>query len=62
MTKYLRVDIDRGLAGCDVTEFYEIVGDETDEQLKVFAKEVFTNHCTYGYSVVDESDVPANER
>jgi len=62
MSKYLRVDIDRGIAGQDATEYREIDGDETDDELNDTAAEMFANHCSYGYSVVDESDVPEDEQ
>ena len=57
MTKYLRVDIDRGLAGQDMTEYIELPGHETEEEKEELARDVFQDHCSYGWSVVDESEV-----
>ncbi len=62
MARYLRVDIDRGLAGQDVTEYIELDGDETEDDRNQMAADAFANHCSYGHSVVDESDVPTGER
>lgn len=62
MTKYLRVDIERGLAGQDVTEYHQLEGDETNKDLEEIAADVLANYCSYGHSIVDESDVPANQR
>jgi hypothetical protein len=62
MPKYLQVDIERNLAGCDVTEYIVLDGGETDADLSEIAAGVFANYCTYGYVVVDESEVPDDER
>ncbi len=62
MKKYLRVDIERGIAGEDVTVFHPLDGDETEADRKQTAADIFQDKCNYGFSVVDESDVPEDQR
>lgn len=61
MAKYLRVDIDT-FAGDDVTAYHQLDGDETADDLGELAADMLRDYCTYGYSVVDESDVPSQDR
>lgn len=60
--KYLRIDIEHGLAGQDITTFIALDGDEDDDDHNQMASDTFFNECNYGYSVVDESDVPEDQR
>lgn len=62
MKQYLRVDIERGLAGQDITTFIVLDGDEDDDEHNSMASDAFFNECNYGYLVVDESQVPESER
>lgn len=58
--KYLRVDVEMPHDSQSV--FEELAGDETDEQLDRIAADCLATLVTYGYSVVDESEVPEDER
>lgn len=58
--KYLRVDVEMPHDSQSV--FEELGGDETDEQLDSIAADCLATLVTYGYSVVDESEVPEDER
>lgn len=60
--KYLRVDIDRGIAGQDVTEFIPLDGNESEKDFEELAADAFHNECNYGFSVVDTSEVPEDQR
>lgn len=46
----------------EITEYQELGLDETEASIEQIAADIFHNSCNYGYSVVDESDVPEGER
>lgn len=48
----------------EITEYQELdVGGVDDEKsVESIARDMFHNNCNYGHSVVDESEVPKEER
>ncbi len=61
MKKYLRVSIDNG-SGQSVVVYEELDGDESESDREESAADIFSMYCSYGHEVVDESDVPEDER
>ena len=61
MKKYLKIVIEAGPPEA-VTEFEPLRGDESVEAMEQQAADVFSNYCSYGFVVVDESEVPEDER
>lgn len=58
--KYLRVDTETPYD--TITEYQEITGEETQAVLDGYAEDMFNNNCNYGSQVVDEADVPEEDR
>jgi len=59
--KYLRISIEQGPSE-GVIVYEPLDGNETEEELEQQAADYFHNYCSYGFSVVDESEVPKDER
>lgn len=62
MVRYLRVDIETRYDSTSVFTALDPLTEYTDKDLERVAEDLFYNECNYGYSVVDESDVPEGER
>lgn len=62
MSRYLRIDIEGPYVGTDRTSYVELTGDETEAVLDEIAYDAYLEYASYGYSVVDEGDVPEGER
>ena len=60
MKKYLKVITET--PHDTITSYAELSGEETESQIADSAEDLFHNVCNYGYSVVDESEVPEDER
>lgn len=45
-----------------IYSYSELDGTEKDKQLANIAQDLFHNECSYGYEVVDEADVPEDDR
>ena len=62
--KYLRVDIEGPTIGSDQTEYVALDDDKTysEKDLEDLGQDAVNQVCTWGGSVVDESEVPENER
>lgn len=60
--RYLRVDIEIPYDSTAVFTPLDPLTEYTDKDLEQLAEDLFHNECNYGYSVVDESDVPEGER
>jgi hypothetical protein len=58
--KYLRVITETPYQ--EITSYQELTGEESETELADYADGMFHNECNYGYSVVDESEVPEDER
>lgn len=42
-------------------EEFEVDDDATDDEINEVARDVFGNHCSYGWSEVDQQAKPAGE-
>jgi hypothetical protein len=64
MTKYLRVDIEGCVQGCSKDPVYTPLDDVeyTDEELCDIGQDAANEEHSWGYKVVDESEVPEGER
>lgn len=62
MTKYVRVVTSTPYD--EITDYAELSPEEADDDKSVerAAADLFYNNCNYGYSVVDESEVPEEHR
>ena len=62
MARYLRVDIETIHDSYPVFDRLDDLTEYTENELEEVAEVLFGNECNYGYSVVDESEVPAEDR
>ncbi|WP_327292483.1 hypothetical protein [Streptomyces sp. NBC_01198] len=64
MKRYVKVDIEGKFVGTDVTVFTPLDdGKEySPDELEEIAQDVVNQEYTWGFDVVDESEVPEGER
>jgi hypothetical protein len=63
VTKYLKVEIEGKYVGQDVTVYQPLDDEEySEKELEEWAQDLVNNEFTWGHSVVDEEDVPEDER
>lgn len=60
MKKYVEVIIETPYD--EFTDYYELPPDADEETAADMAATGFHNRCNYGYSIVDETQVPEGER
>ncbi|MHA3203287.1 DUF7167 family protein [Yersinia pseudotuberculosis] len=54
MRKFMIV-IETPFVGCDIREEFEVEDDATQEFIDGEAKDIFHNHCNYGYHEITEA-------
>lgn len=59
MSKILRVSCESDFGS--QTTYFRVADDETEARLEDIASVEFYNFANYGYSIVDESEVPSDE-
>lgn len=59
--KYLRVDCEVGTVD-KIFEALDPLTEYSEDDLREMAADLFNNEYSYGYRVVDESEVPEGER
>ncbi|HMP71543.1 MAG TPA: hypothetical protein PKA76_19510 [Pirellulaceae bacterium] len=59
MAKVLRVTCEFPGRLRTVTEYFRLNGDESESDKEATAETVFSNYASYGFDVVDESEVPS---
>lgn len=64
MARYLRVDVEGPVVGSGRIVYTALDGatDYTDKDLEEIAQDVVNSVYSWGHSVVDESEVPENDR
>lgn len=64
MTKYLKVEIEGKYVGQDTTVYQPLEDGEeySEKELKEWAQDLVNQEYSWGHSVVDEDEVPEDER
>lgn len=60
MTKYVKVNISTPYD--EFTDYVEVGDEISEKEVEETAADTFYNRCNYGFKLVDESEVPEDER